>query len=639
MKLIYLITLFLFLSCSVKQDDKTVHSPHQEIDPISGGGTISAPTNIDSDGDTVLDQEERNLGRNPYIADIPRLDIRFLQNFSIVGSYKAVNGKAKGQFKIDTTIGEADPDFKYRVGSIFARHNAYNKAASIGVFSTHNYGAIREFDLSWVKYPEIDPTFFHREALKNRKYFGDDYKLTSLSVKLDNTIKLRANGLFKEIKNLKVSFYYFNYEKDKYELIKEVLIPRHFSAGGRENFSVTLENIPVQLIKDNFFKKGEFIISELSDYEIPEMHTTYKQLLASIKEKSIPLVFNTPGETTIYYVGQNSKALSFNQILTTLFPNQFELKEDELVKLKQFSNNLGDYTYLSEIKKLDKKGKWFLLTNRLNQHYLDYKFTPKDHLILSYITGSELANQKEEMIFSFREQISGEENFKEYPLGNVTPNSVIDIQIRPDRAWGVTKEHMTEVFDHNGGNCGRNCVSLPIYCKWEINKMTSYDERWQWQQKLDALTGKLELAINGELFNLAELAAKKLISVKWTHDNLHLQIRDISKIKPIVSYEENLIALRVNTKKEFDFWGVKLVKAERSGSRGIGGCAYTTPMVAQKFGVRFLSRESILWNEMQITYDQILNDEGRRNLTIKRADNYYQRVAVSVSSTIKNNFN
>ena len=55
-----------------------------------GGGTSSVngmttqveiDPNADSDGDGVKDQDEINLGRNPFVADIPELELKFMKDF------------------------------------------------------------------------------------------------------------------------------------------------------------------------------------------------------------------------------------------------------------------------------------------------------------------------------------------------------------------------------------------------------------------------------------------------------------------------------------------------------------------------------------------------------------------------------
>ena len=72
--------LCLFSACSFKSDNGGG----------DGGGGMIATTNelkidpnADSDGDSVLDGEELNKGRNPFVAELPDLKVRFLQNYKI----------------------------------------------------------------------------------------------------------------------------------------------------------------------------------------------------------------------------------------------------------------------------------------------------------------------------------------------------------------------------------------------------------------------------------------------------------------------------------------------------------------------------------------------------------------------------
>lgn len=629
--------VIIFSSCSFKSDNPSEQDKiqgqgqHQGNDPYS-----KIDFELDSDGDMVKDYLEKEQGRNPFLADLPELSIKFLQNYKITGHYE---GKETGQFVIDTKVSENDPNFKYRVGNLFVKENTYRVAASIGVFSTHHYGEIHPYDLTRVMYPKNDPAFFHEVSLSNRKYFDDEnYKVQSISIDLENSVKLKSNGLFKNISNLKLRFYYFDYEKESYEMLEEVLVERHFNAGVMEKITITLDNVPLNLIQENYFKKGEFIVSEIADYEIPELKTTYQKLLSSVKQKAIPVVYNIPDQTQIYYVGTNGNKAHFVDLLKIIFNDNFEIKENILTKIGQFENNLEQYTYLQEIKHQDKKGKWFLLTSGMNQHYLDYEFGSEDHLVLSYITGSELAFQNEESIFSYQENISGGDNYKDYLLGNVTPNSEIHILIGPRNFWGTSKEQVVEILDEKGGSCGRNCVKRAIYCKWEINKMLDFNGPLVFRTDFKGEIDKVELVIKNEVFKLSELVEKKLVLGSWIGLKLLLEIKDISKIKEIVGYEENPLLLRIKTQVNFDSWGAKLVAVDRHW-QGLWGCPFLTPQVADYFKYPVLSKESIHWNEIQYAYDHALSDEGRKHFTIKEAQNYYQRISVSVSSTIVNNFN
>ncbi|MBY0415678.1 MAG: hypothetical protein K2Q18_16005, partial [Bdellovibrionales bacterium] len=156
-----LLCLFMTIaaSCSFKSDQKTVapissDKTELKIDPLG-----------DSDGDGVLDGEEQSKGRNPFVANLPDLKVRFLQNYKIEVSYHKKGSTEAKSFVIDTNVKDTNPDFKYRVGNVFARSNALRTASSFGRFSSHNSGKFDEHDLSWISYPELDPKFFHQQAL------------------------------------------------------------------------------------------------------------------------------------------------------------------------------------------------------------------------------------------------------------------------------------------------------------------------------------------------------------------------------------------------------------------------------------------------------------------------------------------
>jgi len=593
----------------------------------------------DVDGDMVKNSEEKILGRNPYVAELPQLDIKFLQNYKITMTVASKDGDQETEIVIDTKVGRDDPSFQYRIGNIFARHNTYKTMANIGRFDGHTWGEIQEHDLSWVKYPEIDPIFYHNELLKNKNFLNEDlYQIKNIKIEIENSVNLVPFNGFKEICNLVLSFYYFNYEKDSYELLGNFKAEQHFKAGVRETVNITIENVPVALIKDNFFTKGEFIISEVTEYEIPETKIKYQTLLKSISEKSIPVVVNTPNETTVYYVGVDGKEDSFLNILDRIYPNKVQIHADLLTKLEQFENNLPAYTYLQEIKDKDKKGKWFVFTNKLEKHYLDHGFTPKDRIYVSYITGSELANQKDETIHSYRPSISGQDEYEMYPLGNILPNSRVDVQIRPLRKYGEKITNTQETWNQPRGSCGPNCIVFEKNCRWDINLIDEYNENLTFGRNLGGEADKIELVLNDESFSLSSLVNEDKIKARWKNGNLHLIIEDISKIKNITNFNENILYLKIKTEKQFGFWGVKLVEVGGHW-QGPGGCPYTTPAVAFKFKSKYISNETMYLDETQWVYNNVLNPEGRSWVSFKDSETAYQRIDISVSSTIQNFFN
>ncbi len=624
--LISTLLIFLLASCGFNSSDEAGGEPQVgQVDPLKP----STSPNEDFDGDLMSNKDELDIGRNPNIANIPNVRVRFLQNYKITVHYKSLADGNEGEFVIDTKTHQDNPDFKYRVGEIFIRNESFNTAANVGKFSTHTWGDINEHDLTWVNYPEADPRFYSDKVLEYKKYFNPDaYEITNITVSLENSVKLKGNDGFKDIKNLSLNFYYYDYEKESFELIQTKLVERHFQAGVNETFDVVLENVPVNLISENYFKKGEFIISELGDFEIPEMELTYKTLLTSVRAKSIPVIYNTPLESEVTYVGINGASASFADILNTLYGSKAVIEQNELKKINQFENNLPDFTYLSEIKEHDKKGKWFVFTNKLRKHYLDHKFAPSDIVSLSYITGNILAVQKAEKIFSYRGLADSTDQMKIYPLGNVTPNSRVHLQFRPERLWGEKIKHWKDTIFSPGGSCGRNCISREYYCNFKFNIFESLDQKLSFNTDLSSEASRIKLIINQDEFSLAELVAQKKADLYWVNKNLHIDIKDILAIKKITEIEENVMALKLVPKSETTYNGVLL---ESWSGRDWYFCPGVAINVAghNKWPLSVDSKEFGKWQH-QANWSRVIRGDRK---------SYSQNFSVGVIGIITNLFN
>ncbi len=571
--------------------------------------------------------------------NLPQLKVNFLQNYKIDVKYAGPNGDEKN-FNIDTKISHNDPDFEYRVGNLFIKDITMDNAANIGRFSTHTWGTIEKHDLSWVKYPNIDPKFFHQDAINKRAFLKNNIK--SINIKLENSVKLIPNRDFRSIKNLELNFYYYNYETESYELLTTTKIERHFNAGVNETFEINIDNAPINLLADNYFKKGEFIISEVKDYEIPELNTTYKTLMDKIKKKSIKIVLNTPLNNESYYISYVKGKSRFVHLLQSIFDKTFTIEENKLIKINQFENNLPDFTYLSEIKEHEKLGKWYVFTNKLSKHYLDHEFDPEDTIVLSYITGKELANRKEEMIYSYNININGGESYNLYPLGNVSKNSRVDIQIKPHRRFGSYYSKKNEVVDVHEGQCGHNCWRPGLLCKWEINLENTYREILNFDRNLSGDISKLYLVVNDNSYKIADLIKESKVSVDWKKqsDNryhLHLIIKDISKIDELSTASENVLFLKVETSYQTDFFGVKLTQVSRSW-QGRDGCGLGTNIHAHALGT-VISNSSIHMDLIRWTHTNVMIPEHRNAIKFSDDKTVYQKISISVSSTITNYFN
>jgi len=399
--ILVMVILCLFEACAFKKGDG---SGGENGGTIATTSELKTDPNGDADGDGISNQNEIANGTDPFIADVPRIETSFVQNFLINVKYNQINNSNVESFSISTNKKNTEPAFKYRVGKLFGVENAQNLAAKVGRFSSHSYGEVKTEDFTWIKYPSLDPLLLNYAAINLRPKLEakeDNPKFENFTVNLtfENSVKLLGNR-FKEIKDLKLNFYYHDIEKDTFVLLKSTTIERTFQRNIFEKFQVEIENVPLTFLKDTYLKQGEFLVSEIENYYIPELGKDYKTLMAAVKAKTIPVLLSTPSEETVYFVAA-SKGVSFLEILNRLFTKNFSLENNELKRIGQYESNLGSFEYLKDIKDKDKLGKWFVLTNKFKEQFVDHVYSPNDEIALAYILGNDLATRTENLQQSF----------------------------------------------------------------------------------------------------------------------------------------------------------------------------------------------------------------------------------------------
>lgn len=636
-EILVMASLCLFQACSFKSNEKGDGSDGGY--PTNGTTNLEINPNGDSDGDGIKDADEVARGSNPFVADLPEIKTKLLQNYKIEVYYHAKGSdpeKDQKTYTINTNVKDTNSDFKFRVGNVFARENALKTASSLARFPNHSKGEILERDFTWVKYPDIDPRFFHSETLKNQDIFNENNIIDNVKITLTNQVKLNENPFYKEVKDLKLNFYFYNHETENYELLKTTVTDRHFQAGIFETFESVIENAPVNLIKDSFLKRGEFIISEVDDYEIPALSTNYKTLLASIKAKTVPVLYESPLEEKYFYVATGDKGIRFQDILKTVFDRNYEVKEDSLVKIKEFQNNLPEFTYLSEVADKDKLGRWFVMTNEFKEHYLDRNYTPQDRIVLSYNLGSELAVQENEHFFSLEKDFTSNKDEIILPLGTANSRSDVQIQLKPINHFG-TKITNEKIRWETPSSCGKNCIPKHMVCHWDINTYQNYDEPFLFSNDLSGEGEKLYLVIEGEEFKISDLLKSKKLQIHKVGNNTHIEIKNLSAIKELKPFDEVRLSLKVKAFRDSTFYGVKLVGVEGDW-RGLGGCPFNTPQAAQTRNTQ-ISKDTMELGE--ITW--LINDLARRGYAykfeLKDSGEYYQEIKMSVSGSVTNYYN
>lgn len=620
-------SLFLLGACSFGSSDEEASSSNSPGEISYRDLRAEDLKKMDTSGDFISDYEKLEMGLDPFVADIPELRVRFLQNFKITVHWEAISDSTEtGSFTIDTRVGRGDPGFQYRVGDILVREKSFKEAARVGKFSTHHWGDIKERDLSWVSFPEIDPRFYHQNLLKYAKYFDEEsYLITDVQIELENTARLDSHPLYTQVKDLELNFYFYNYEREAWEKLKATTVERRFFRGQTETFTVAIEGAPVSLIRDNFFSKGEFIISEIEDFKFNEKGKTLKNLLGSVKNKSTQVIINTPHETETFYIARPSGSVKISDLLESLYDKNFIIEDDQISKIAAFENNLPDFTYLKEIKDMEKRGRWFVFTERLRRHYLDYQFEPGEVVNFSYITGSELARQSREKVHSLREEVSGGENYQIYPLGNISANSSVDIQLTPHRRMGEKLNSWSDQFVPNYSGCSGNCYRADYKCNFKFNIFEPRDESFEFDRDFGGELKNLSLLVNSSEYPISELVEQKKLSFDWREGNLHLHIQDIEEIEHLNEARENVLFLKIQTYRGRVFDGVNMTNYR---GRDKERCFEVVANIAgsNEWPIYSGSKNFSHWREF-INWNKVKLGEMR---------SYTQPFSIGVSSTINN---
>lgn len=503
MKFIQILMCILAVSCSFKAKDSKV----EQIKTLS--------STADSDGDLVNNQDELDVGRNPLIADIPVVNTMFLQSYKVFVTYLDENKEKT--FVIDSALSRNNPNYKYRVGDILIKEMSQRLSANIARFSSHSYGDYKAHDLTLVKYPELERSY--QQGLVSRyMHVISNHKITNVKIEIDSSVEMDDSSKYSEIKDLKIGYSFYHHDSEEYVTLAETKVERILVKGVIEKVKTIIDGVSPLFIYENLFDRGEFILSEIVDYQIPELKTNYKSLIRSVKEKTVPVIYSTPLHTKVHYVSLFKD--NFNSLMETAFDNKYKIENNKLVSINQFANNLGSYEDLKSLTS-DKKGKWFVLTNKLNKHFMNYSFTNKDIISLNYITGKELSKSINKKVISTDIKASSEDSIS---LGKIGVNSKISFYVSPIHTYGETVINKIDVLTPSGCS-GRNCLSADFRCDMSVNTISDKEVPFNLKDSIE----DYYLEIEGVEYPISEYINKEIKNRKFTDGNL-LTINDLTKI-------------------------------------------------------------------------------------------------------------
>jgi len=499
-KLIFIIiTLTSLCSCGFNSEE--TDAPVSDLKPQLNGDINGQSSEFDKegdyDGDLVSNQREIDLGRNPMVADTPSLEFKFMREFVLKGGESSL---------IDSQRDIIGKRYQYRVGDYLIKEIAARATTRFARFGGVVEGHFEPVDLTRIRYPKFSKGFLlegNTQALRG---------IEDASVSFKNTITLKRNRGFQKISNPTFNFHFFNYETGLYELVGQKVFEKDVFEGVLERFDVNLDIQNSEQLIANFSKRGEFLTAEIEDFEIDDLKTNYKSLMASVLEKTIPITVITPLDTQTHHVALKDQHNKLGHFLKSLYDENFKVQNGQLVQVGGFVNNIPAIEELKSLKGETKKGKWFVLLNReTNFNLFDYEFQKGDQVVLNYMTGDELASFENGYQLQVSKNIQSGLNYQDIELGEFSLNDSIRIKLRPN--------HIRYEY-YNVGTFGFN--DSAGHASWRFHELTEKKDELNFSQ--DENLSRLSLVVNGQEFKITDLISSNKVQAHFNGTTLELII-------------------------------------------------------------------------------------------------------------------
>jgi hypothetical protein len=360
------VTLFIILtSCSIKSKQK----PNNTSNLLE---ERKALPDSDSDNDGISDVLERQTGTNPFIADIPKISISFVQDISIGAIFKTQDNFSTSN-KFSTLSQEFFETESTKAGNVDSLkilrkkivRNQYNHLRNI---KTEKVDLINNEDLrtnilsSWSDsqfYPFLDSivNLDDREDNVSGK-FSANFK-----------IQIRDAKNVSDLSNMSLKSFFFDYED-----MSESEIYNHYllkSSGSKERFTlkgndsylpVTIFPLIVNELKSNdvfskLVNRSEIGI-KFTDYSYTTLgiQQNYSEVLSKVFDGDAKVIFSDGVKTDVYFV---SPSISLGEALAQVGKKIVFNKDGEIYSINEIETTAK---YPIDIDKLTiddlKKGIW-----------------------------------------------------------------------------------------------------------------------------------------------------------------------------------------------------------------------------------------------------------------------------------------
>ena len=342
-------------------------------------------------------------------------------------------------------------------------------------------------------------------------------------------ITLSPNEYFGSIKNLKIKFSYFDYKNSKYVDLDTIIIKDTFESGIPKIHRNQIRHLPTDLILNNYYKRGEFIISEIVDFEIPKLKTTYQKLLSNIIKKSIPVVYSDPQRDTVYYVALEGRKKKLNEIIGNIFGTQFAIDNNKLIQIDGLSNNLDSYSQLIDLSTNSRDGQWYVITTPIFGNVVSHEFETNDAIGLHYVTGDILASQIKNRQSVTKVFYAHLNNTDQLYLEKVGTNSELYIRLDGKRYWGATIKYTDYMKTLPFLLRARRKHTPDLQCEIYTTSFPRYQVSLDFIEH-DNVLSQIFLTVGGQKYSIKQLIDAKRSKVFVTNYDIYLHIKRLSDL-------------------------------------------------------------------------------------------------------------
>ncbi|MBT5094670.1 MAG: hypothetical protein HOM21_10525, partial [Halobacteriovoraceae bacterium] len=395
----------------------------EESTPSSPSGFSNS---ADYDGDLISNGIEISSGSNPYLADIPSVSIDFSQDYKM----ELINSSnTETLFQVSNKKDEGDFDFSYRVGDRLFKDFSNREISKISQFENILYGSIPDTSFDYFDYPRLKTSLMLSDIHNFSGILNaPPIEGFNLNITLNTSIIISNDSPYKQIKDIVLSFHYLDLKKNRFIKINETTFKRTLTINNREYLKIAISKLPNRILYENYLLHGKFIVARIENYYIPDLNTDYKSLLKSVSAKTLPVAITTPLNTSLHYVSLKHNTLT--SILRSIYNDDFEISENALTRISQFTNNSADSTELRELRGHGKTGRWYILAHGPSNDIFNYHFKSGDRLILNFaIDHTKATGIKKVTTISHPKIDSDAAIAPTVTLGDVKRNSEVNILI------------------------------------------------------------------------------------------------------------------------------------------------------------------------------------------------------------------